>query len=362
MTGDEGRDEIGHRAGADDDARHQVIPVEIRQDLRQRRADDRHRRAEQREQRKDRRGTGRGSAVRSTSLSSLPVDAAACARRTRAARPHRLRRGHRTESDGRESRLRRGLGGAADFGVWRRGRYSSGRRAGGGFGRRDPHREGKPAMKLLDAVRSRHRRRPRHWPRHRRGASRSRRQSRLAVANGGGDRGGRRRDRRQRRRRPRLRCRRHRPRRGGEDLRRDRARTRIRQPADQQRRRLLRHRPDLEGRSGPLVARRRDQYPRLFPLLPRGAAGHDRPPARPDRQSRRRRRGDLLSQWLGLRDQQGRPAALHRMPQRHARRHRRAGVRDGSGIGAHGDDRNTSSTAKPAAPTSTPFPNCSLRT
>ena len=122
-------------------------------------------------------------------------------------------------------------------------------------------------------------------------------------------------------------------------FRRNRARARTDQPPDQQRRRLLRHRPDLVRRSGGVVARRGDQCPRRLPLQPRGAAGHDRAPARPDHQSHRRRDGDFLSQRVGLRDQQVRSAALHRMRERHARRHGRAGFRDGSGIGANRDDR-----------------------
>ena len=54
IPGDECGHKVGHRASAKDNSRRQVIPVEIRQDLRQRRADDRHRCAEQGEQRKNR--------------------------------------------------------------------------------------------------------------------------------------------------------------------------------------------------------------------------------------------------------------------------------------------------------------------
>ena len=46
-------DKVRYGAGANDDSGRQVTPVEIRQDLRQRRADDRQRRAVQSEKRKD---------------------------------------------------------------------------------------------------------------------------------------------------------------------------------------------------------------------------------------------------------------------------------------------------------------------
>jgi hypothetical protein len=127
----------------------------------------------------------------------------------------------------------------------------------------------------------------------------------------------------------RLPARRCRPRHGHEGVRRNRKRSRPREPARQQRRRLHGHRPDLGSLPRGVAARRRNQCLRNFQLLLGGNPEDDCAKVWPHHQHDRRGDGYLLSQRLRLRDEQGRPSPLYPMHLGRAHRQGRPRIRDG---------------------------------